>query len=87
MLAAAIEIEAMESMQAFRDYLCQYFSRPGAMTQGKVAENAGISRVFLNRVLQGHSEPTLPIAEKIATATGSSLATILRKSKNRAAVA
>jgi len=87
MLADAIQLEATETMQAFRDYLSSYFSRPGAMTQGKVAQNAGISRVFLNRVVQGHSEPTLPVAEKIAAATGSSLSAILRKSKNRAAVA
>ncbi len=41
--------------------------------QEKVAKKAGISRVFLNKILQGHSEPSLETAAKIAAALNISL--------------
>lgn len=41
--------------------------------QEKVAKDAGISRVFLNKILQGHSEPSLETAASIAKAVGISL--------------
>lgn len=41
--------------------------------QEQVAKEAGISRVFLNKILQGHSEPSLETAAKIATALNISL--------------
>lgn len=43
--------------------------------QEEIADKAGISRVFLNRILQGKSEPSLGIAENIAKAVGVSLDT------------
>lgn len=79
MLAQAIQHDANATMNGFREYLCEYFDRDGSLSQRQLAKKAGISHVFLNRVIQGHSIPTLPIAEKIATATGSTLGTILRK--------
>jgi len=83
MLATAIQHEADEAMQTFRDYLSSYFKKSGALTLNEVAREAGIHRVHLSRILHGHSEPTLPVAEAIAAATGSRLSRILKKSENR----
>lgn len=79
MLATEIAIEADLAMNSFCRYLTSYFKRKGSLSQPEVARRAGISRVHLNRIANGHAEPTLPIAEKIAVATGSSLAKILEK--------
>lgn len=66
-------------MHGFREYLTDYFQRDNSLSQRQLAKKAGISHVFLNRVIQGHSIPSLPIAEKIVTATGSSLGRVLSK--------
>lgn len=83
MLSAAIQHEATESMKLFQDYLAAYFAKPGSLSQGEVADKAGIHRVNLNRIINGKQIPSLPHAEAIASATGSTLASILRKSRNR----
>jgi transcriptional regulator with XRE-family HTH domain len=41
--------------------------------QEQIAKAAGISRVFLNRILRGKAVPSLDIAESIAVASGLSL--------------
>lgn len=79
MLTTEIPQEQNEIMDGFRDYLCEYFDRPGSLSQRQLAKRAGISHVFLNRVVQGHSIPSLPIAEKIVAATGSTLGKVLSK--------
>jgi transcriptional regulator with XRE-family HTH domain len=68
-------------MNLFQKYLKSYFSKEGALSQTEVAKRACVSRVFLNRIVNRRAVPTLPVAEKIATATGSPLSTILRKMK------
>ncbi len=83
MLAEQVQHEASESMTAFQQYLANYFSRPGSKTQKEIAEKAGIHFVNLNRIVKGHSVPSLTTAEAIAAATGSSLARILKKSEKR----
>lgn len=76
-----------KTMSAFRAYLRDYFARPGAPSQGEVARRAGLSRVQLNRIVQGHSVPTLPTAEALAIATGSTLSRILKTSVRKELVA
>lgn len=41
--------------------------------QEKIAKKAGISRVYLNRVLGGKAVPSLDVAENIAQAAGLTL--------------
>lgn len=41
--------------------------------QGAVAKRAGISRVFLNRILRGRAIPSLEVAIQIAQALGTSI--------------
>lgn len=46
-------------------------------SQRHFAERAGISYVFLNRILKGHSNPTLETCDKIADALGFKLEELL----------
>ena len=79
MLVVDFQSVENETMNVFRDYLTDYLSRPGALSQRKLAARAGISHVFLNRVILGKSTPSLPIAERIVFATGSTLGRVLAK--------
>lgn len=83
MLATEIQRDANETMSVFQNYLTEYFDRAGAPSQSEIAARAGISRVNLNRILNGHVVPSLLTAEAIATATGSTLSRILKKSEKR----
>ena len=47
------------------------------MNHYEIAENAGISHTYLSRVLNGKSDPTLSMCEKIAAALGTSLEALL----------
>jgi len=78
-----IESEASLSIVAFRNYLKEFFSRPGAPSQSVVAERAGITRENLNRIVNGHQKPILDNAEAIALATGTTLSRILKNSEKR----
>lgn len=51
------------------------------VTQRSVADKALISYVYLNRILQGHAVPTLPVAERLAKAVGVSLGTLIQSPK------
>jgi len=86
MLAIEIQHEAEESMTAFQNYLVSFFTRPGAPSQGEIAERAGITRENLNRILRGKQRPSLDKAEAIALATGTTLGKILKKSEKRSLV-
>lgn len=86
MLTDTIQHEVATAMQAFTDYLTDYFSKADALSQGQVARKAGIHRVNLNRIVNGHQVPSLTTAEAIAAATGSTLSKILKKSFSREAI-
>ena len=43
-------------------------SKMQGVTQSDLARDAGISRVYLNRLIHGHYEPSLRICERIAVA-------------------
>jgi len=64
---------ALTAVAAFRERLAPICRG----RQGEVAERAGISRVYLNRVLNGGAVPSLEIAERIADAAGFSLSEVL----------
>ncbi len=73
-------------MDAFQQYLEGFFICGNSPSQGKVADLAGVSRVALNRIIKGHAKPSLDTAERIAKATGTTLANILRKYSKKVAV-
>lgn len=83
MVADTIQSEAKYTMTAFTNYLNDYFSRPGSLSQREVADRAGIHFVNLNRIVRGHQVPSLTTAEAIANATGSNLGRILKNSEKR----
>lgn len=70
-------------MNAFQQYLEGYFNGGGTPSQNTIATRAGVSRVALNRIIKGHAKPSLETAERIAEATGKTLAQILRKSSKK----
>ena len=66
-------------MSSLQKYLVEFFAKPNAPTQREIADKARVSRVFLNKIVRGHSSPSIPIAERIADATGKKLSAILKK--------
>ena len=66
-------------MTNFQRFLSDYFKRDTALSQRALAKKAGISHVFLNRIVKGHANPSMQIAERIADATGSTLGKSLSK--------
>lgn len=53
--------------------------------QAAVAKSAGISLVFLNRIINGHASPSLAVACDIARALSVELADLLERSHSPAA--
>lgn len=51
------------------------------ISQTSLAEKSGITRPYLNRILQGQHEPSLTTCEAIADAIGQSLAALLDSPK------
>ena len=81
MTGDVIQRQAEATVESFVAYLEAYFGRDNALSQREVARRAQISYVYLNKILHSKAVPTLPIAERIAAATGSSLGSILRNPK------
>ena len=46
-------------------------------SQGKIAQQAGISRKHLNQILHGHVNPSLDVACKLAQAVGTPLSSLV----------
>lgn len=53
----------------------------------EIADAAGLSRVFVSRIVHGHSVPTIDVAARIAEAAGFQLSDLLKKSRKKLAVA
>lgn len=70
-------------MNTFPDHLSKYFKQPGAMTQQQVARQAGIHFVNLNRILHGHTTPSLNTAIAIADVIGFDLGLLLKKRRTK----
>jgi transcriptional regulator with XRE-family HTH domain len=47
------------------------------LSQRSLAEAAGCSHVYINRVLGGFTDPSLPMCEKLADAVGVNLGTLI----------
>ncbi len=47
------------------------------LTQGQLAETAGVQRGYLNQIEGGQRNPTLDVAEALARAVGKSLSDLL----------
>jgi hypothetical protein len=62
---------AKTDVQNFRDNVAALCDERGAL--GRLAANAKISRVFLSKILNGHSTPSLGVAIDISRSVGVSL--------------
>ena len=51
--------------------------------QAKIAEQAGISPVYLSRILNGHNSPTIDVACDLARAVGQPIGSLLSKPRKR----
>lgn len=61
-----------EKTDAFRENVRRYLKLQG-LTQEQLAARAELSPQWLNKMLRGHSNPTLPVCERIAGALEISL--------------
>lgn len=61
-----------EKTDAFRTNVKRHCRLLG-ITQGELARRADLSQEWLSRMLNGKSNPTLPVCERIAGALGTSL--------------
>lgn len=52
-----------------------------------IADKAGVSRVYVSRIIHGRSVPSIDIAARIADAVGIPLADLLEKSSKKLLVA
>jgi transcriptional regulator with XRE-family HTH domain len=57
--------------------------REHGLTQDELAELAGINRSYLSIVENGHSSPTMDVAERLAKALGVSLWTLLSEMEEK----
>lgn len=53
----------------------------------RIADSAGLSRVFVSRIIHGHADPSLDVAVKLAKAAGFSLGEMVEKSPKKLAAA
>jgi transcriptional regulator with XRE-family HTH domain len=65
-----------QKVELFRSNVRREVQRTGVL-YSVVAEKAGICSTYLSRILNGRSDPTLPVCEKIAFALGTSLEALL----------
>lgn len=66
-------------MKLFKTYLTKYLGQPGSLSQRQLAVKAEVAYPFLNRIIKGKAVPSLTVAERIAHATGRTLAEALRE--------
>lgn len=65
-----------EKTEAFRRNLRQEL-RVRGITQGKLAEDAGISEAWLSEMLSGKASPSLITCERLANALGTSVEALI----------
>lgn len=65
-----------QKAELFRANVRREVQRTGVL-YSDVAKKAGICSTYLSRILNGKSDPTLPMCEKIAFALGTSLEALL----------
>lgn len=71
--------------EIFRENVAELCAEHGQIEE--TANRAGISRVYLSRIINGHATPTLDIAAKIAEALKKPLPALLKKSGKKLAIA
>jgi len=69
-----------ETVDPFYEHLQTYVARD-EMPKRQLAMRAGISRVYLDKLLQRESKVSLEVAISLANAMGTSLENILKKSR------
>lgn len=68
----------LDAVETFLAYLNDYFDRAEHKSKQAVAREAGISRVYLHDLVAGNkTNVSLDVAARIATATDTTLGTIL----------
>ena len=70
----------VDAMNNFRVNLRAAMERRN-LSQRAVAERMGVTHPFINRVLVGKADPTIPFAEKIADAVGCELSDLISPSR------
>lgn len=76
---------AHKQTEVFRENVAELCAEHGRIAE--IAERAGISRVYLSRIINGHATPTLDIAAQIAEAVKIPLPALLKKSGKKLAIA
>ena len=76
---------AQAETEIFRGTLASLCAEHGKIQE--IADSAGLSRVFLSRIINGHAVPTLDVAARIAKAAKMQLSDMLKKSRKKLAVA
>jgi transcriptional regulator with XRE-family HTH domain len=70
-------MQQVAALENFRENLRKRCERQ-RISQRDLADKAGVHFTTVSRVLMGHIEPSVPLAEQLAEATGISLEKILR---------
>jgi transcriptional regulator with XRE-family HTH domain len=76
----------MEASRVFRENVSRAMKGNG-LTQKKLAEKAGITEAYMNRVLRGTSCPTVDVCEKIAAALEVQVAALFIAPAKKTAIA
>ena len=69
--------------ERFRRNLAHACHAHGAIQ--RIADEAGVSRVFVSRIINGHASPSLDMAARLARAAGFSLGDAVEKSPRKLA--
>ena len=70
----------MAALGNFRHNLKSALDAQG-LSQRQLARDAGVTHAYVNRILQGYTEPSLSQCERLAQAVGFSLPVILQTPK------
>lgn len=73
-------MQTVAALDNFRENLQRRCDAEG-ISQQELARKSGVHYVTINRILRGHTVPTLPVAEALAKAAGLALEKILGKTR------
>lgn len=73
-------MQTVAALDNFRDNLRRRCESQG-ISQQELSRKSGVHYVTINRILRGHTVPTIPVAEALARAAGIALEKILAKTR------
>jgi transcriptional regulator with XRE-family HTH domain len=71
-------MQTVAALDNFRDNIRSRCEEKG-LTHRDLAKKAKVHHVTISRILNGHHSPSIPVAERLAKALGSTLEKILAK--------